>query len=212
MKLPVIVIGGGGHAKVLIDALRLKGIKIIGITEVAPDLIGKQILGITVIGNDEVITAYKSTDLELVNGIGSIGLPLKRKFLFEKFKNLEFVFTSVIHPSAVVASDVFIGEGTQIMAGVVVQTGSKIGCNSIINTKVSVDHDCIIGDHVHLAPGVTLSGDVKVGNGAHVGIGVNIIQGVKVGRSAIVGAGALVLDDVSDEAVVIGVPAKMVRK
>jgi|SRR3990170_5438116 len=212
MKLPVIIIGGGGHAKVLIEALRLNGIKIIGIIEAEPSFVGKQVLGITVIGNNDMISKYKPTDVELVNGIGSVSLPLKRKAIFERFKSLGFMFAKVIHPSAIIASDVFIGEGAQIMAGTIIQPESRIGCNTIVNTKVSVDHDCIIGDHTHLAPGVTLSGRVKIGNETHVGIGANLIQGVKVGRSVVIGAGALVLNDILDEVIAIGVPAKVMQK
>lgn len=211
MKSSVIILGGGGHTKVLIDALHLNGVKIIGITDVDLNLVGRQILGVTIIGKDDIVLESTLKGVELVNGIGSIGLPLNRKGIFERFKNLGFTFAKVIHPSAVIAFDVVVEEGAQIMAGAVVQSGSKIGCNSIINTKASVDHDCIIGNHVHVAPGVTLSGGVKVGNSVHIGTGANIIQNVNIGDNVVIGAGSLVLSDIASDSVVIGVPAEMVR-
>jgi sugar O-acyltransferase (sialic acid O-acetyltransferase NeuD family) len=211
MNLPIIVIGGGGHAKVLIEALHLCSATILGITESDPSKIGTDILGVHVIGSDDIISRYAPGLLHLVNGIGSVHLPKKRKAVFEKFKEKGFTFKTVIHPSAVVASDVIFGEGVQIMAGTVIQPGSRIGVNTIVNTKTSVDHDCLIGEHVHLAPGVTLSGEVVIGNGVHIGTGATVIQGIHIGDESLVGAGALVLEEVLSNIMVTGVPAKAVQ-
>ncbi len=90
-------------------------------------------------------------------------------------------FETVIHPSAVIAPEVHIDDGVQVMAGAIVQPGSWLGENVIINTGARVDHDCTIDAHAHVAPGVTLSGNVHVGNGAHIGAGATVIQGIKVG-------------------------------
>ena len=98
------------------------------------------------------------------------------------------------------------------MAGVVIQPSSMIGRNAIINTRASVDHDCIIGDHVHIAPGVTLSGAVRVEEGAHVGTGCTVIQGVQIGRNSTIGAGSLVLKDVPARTTVYGVPGRVVQR
>lgn len=212
MSLPVLIVGGGGHAKVLIEALHLRSVTILGILDADPALVGQKILGIPVIGGDEKATEYPFNDVRLVNGMGSVDVPDKRIGLFEKFKNQGFSFATVIHPSAVIASDVKLGEGTQIMAGAVIQPGSRIGRNVIINTRASIDHDCQIGDHVHVAPGATLSGGVSVGSKTHIGTGATVIQGIRIGSGSIVGAGALVLKNVPDSVTITGVPSRVVNK
>lgn len=209
---PVIVIGGGGHAKVLIDALLLKGVEILGYSDVNTDQGGNKVLGVPMLGDDGTVLQNRPETVLLVNGVGSVGLPAKRKEIFYKFKDKGFTFASVIHPSAVIASDVEICEGAQIMAGVIIQPGSRIGLNTVVNTGVSVDHDCIIGDHVHIAPGVTISGGVSIGDGVHMGTGAIVIHGINIANGSLVGAGSLVLKDVPEGAKVMGIPAKEMNK
>lgn len=212
MSLPVLVVGGGGHAKVLIEALRLRSMTILGIIDTDTAKIGTEVAGIRVIGDDKAISGYKPETLLIVNGIGSVHLPKMRTDVFEKFKAKGFTFATIIHPSAVVASDVILGEGAQIMAGVVIQPGCVIGANVIVNTRASIDHDCLIEDHVHIAPGVTLSGGVKVGNGVHIGTGATIIQGVAIGKNSVIGAGSVVTGNIESDTEVMGVPAKKIVK
>lgn len=210
MNSPVIILGRGGHARVVIDALILKGISILGFT--VPDYereIGV-IGGIELIGNDEMVLKYTPTSIQLANGLGTVKDTSNRERVFNYFKSKGYQFIEVVHPSSVIAPDVTIGEGVQIMAGAIIQTGSRIGQNTIINTKTSVDHDCLIGSHVHLAPGVTLSGGVKVDDGALIGTGVTIIQGVCIGRNSIIGAGSLVIKNIPEGVTAIGSPAKVV--
>lgn len=204
----IIILGAGGHAKVLIDALLASSAVIAGIVDPDLTLAGTKILGVPVLGGDNVVNEFPPSEVQLVNGLGSVGLPVKRQQLFERFKGMGYNFATVIHPSAVIASDVVLGEGAQVMAGAIIQPGCRIGTNSIINTRASVDHDCIIGDHVHIAPGVTMSGEVQVGNGAHVGTGVAIIQGASIGNDCLVAAGAVVTKDVIAGTMVRGVPAR----
>ncbi len=208
MSLPVIILGAGGHAKVLIDALLSASAVIAGI--VTPDLTlaGTNILGVPVLGGDDVVNEYPPSEIQLVNGLGSVGLPANRQQLFEKFEGMGYKFSTVVHPSAVIASDVVLGEGVQVMAGVVIQPGCRIGINSIINTRASVDHDCAIGDHVHIAPGVTMSGGVKIGMGSHIGTGATVIQGLSIGNGCLVAAGAVVTNNIIAGAMVRGVPAR----
>ncbi|MFC4768239.1 acetyltransferase [Effusibacillus consociatus] len=210
MSLPVIVLGGGGHAKVLLDTLLIQNISVLGFTDPKPEVVLNHVLGIQFLGNDDVVGDYHPDSLGLVNGLGSLRVPVARKRLFDQFKDRGYSFASVIHPSAVIARDVVLSEGIQIMAGAVIQPGSSIGKNTIINTKASVDHDCVIGEHAHLAPGVTLSGGVHVGDGVHIGTGATVIQGVRIGNNSIIGAGALVLKEVPEGVTVVGVPAKEV--
>lgn len=209
MNLPVLVLGGGGHAKVLINSLLSQSVDILGVTDPDAQKHGSTILGIPVIGGDDIVLKYSHEKILLINGLGSIKATTRRKQLYEHYKNLGYSFANVIHPSAVVAPDVKFQEGVQIMAGAIIQPGSSIGQDTIINTKTSIDHDCIIGDHVHLAPGVTLSGNVRVGNGVHVGTGATVIQGIRIENGSLIGAGAVVLRDVPEGSTVLGVPAKV---
>lgn len=208
MSLPVLLLGAGGHAKVLVEALLKAGELIAGIVDPDPKLVGANIFGIPVLGGDSVVSEFPSSEILLVNGLGSVGLLSKRQQLFERFKAMGYNFAIVVHPSAVIASDVGLGEGSQIMAGAVIQPGSCIGMNSIINTRASVDHDCTIYDHVHIAPGVTLSGGVAVGACSHIGTGATVIQGISINNGCLVAAGAVVTKDISDGAKVRGVPAQ----
>ena len=190
------MIGGGGHAKVLIEALNCAGRVILGVLDPALPVAAK-VLGAEVLGDDQWLSAAFPEAVELVNGLGSVpDQSQRRRDVFRRWKALGYSFATVIHPSAIVASDVVLGEGVQIMAGVVMQPGTVIGANTIVNTRVSVDHDCEIGLDCHLAPGVTLSGSVRVGNGAHVGSGATVIQGMVIGENAVIAAGATVYRDV----------------
>lgn len=210
-KKPMIILGAGGHSKVLIDALQRQSANIIGITDPDPSKIGENILGVPVIGDDDVISKHNQESIYLVNGIGMIDSNQRRKDIFYSFKNRGYSFASVIHDSAVISDNAVISEGVQIMAGAVIQPGCKVGSNSIINSRASIDHDTIIGVHVHIAPGVTVSGGVRIGDSTLISAGATIIQGINVGVYAIVAAGAVVIRDVPDKAKVMGVPAKVVK-
>ena len=207
-KRPVIIVGAGGHSKVLTEALLLSGYKILGYTDVKHKSVGKTYLGFPVLGDDKTIKTYHTNKIFLVNGIGSTSdLSLRRK-VYESFYAEGYRFISVVHPSAVLSVDVVIEDGVQIMAGAVVQSGSNIGANTIVNTGAIIDHDSKIGSHVHIAPGVVLSGSVQVKDESHIGVGATIIQGLVIGEKVIVGAGAVVLKNVPNRTKVFGVPAK----
>lgn len=212
LEIPAIIIGGGGHAKVLIHALQLRQIPILGIVDEDNTKIGTTVMGVRVLGDDSFVKDYASEKICLVNGLGSIGSVCLRKKVYLRFKEQGYTFRSVIHPAAVVAADVILAEGVQIMAGAVIQPGCTIGCNAIINTRASIDHDCRIGDHAHIAPGCVLSGGVSIGAETHLGTGSVVIQGKTIGSGALVGAGAVVVGDVAAGKMVCGVPAKSVER
>ncbi len=206
--LPVIILGAGGHAKVLIDALRLQSVEILGIVDVDPNKKGLELMGVSIIGSDEDVMKYDSQKIRLINGIGSVRVGSLRRQLFEIFKCQGYHFEKVIHPSAIIANEVILSEGAQVMAGAIIQTGSQICMNAIINTGSLVDHDCEIGSHAHISPGAVLSGRVVVGENSHIGTGAVIIQGVRVGSNSLVAAGAVVIRDMSSNVTVAGVPAR----
>lgn len=199
-----VLLGAGGHAKVVVDALRSQGIKIDGVVD--PELAKASSFwrGLRVLGNDDWLIAQEPKEFILVNGVGSLPGNSLRQRLFERFKSAGFEFLSVIHSSTTIGSDVTLGEGSHIMAGVVLQADSCIGSNTIINTGATVDHDCQIGKSVHIAPGVNVSGDVVIEDDVHVGTGSSVIQGVTIGKCSIVGAGAVVVQSVPPASKVIG--------
>jgi len=209
MSLPIIIIGAGGHAKVLLSILKARSADVYGVTDVSNNLCGKNLKGIPILGNDDIILDYPPDTIVLVNGIGSVSSMEKRKSIYDKFKGDGYSFMNVVHPSALIMDDVHLDEGVQIMAGAIVQTGSRIGANSIINTGGIVDHDCVIGEHVHIAPGAVLSGGVQISDRSHVGTSATIIQGITVGEGAVIGAGAVVVRDVPAWKKMTGVPAKV---
>lgn len=204
----MIIIGAGGHAKVLIDALKLMAANILGISDTDPSLLGKKILGVPVRWNDQEIQVMPPESVYLINGLGGVRDTIQRRSIFELFKSLDFTFSQVIHPAAVISGEAVLAEGVQVMAGAIVQAGSLIAEDTLINTKASVDHDCRIGRHVHLAPGVTVCGHVVIGEAVFVGSGATVIQGVKIGKNSLIAAGTLVRRDVPPGSKVMGVPGR----
>jgi UDP-perosamine 4-acetyltransferase len=211
MTSPVIIIGAGGHARVLISTLKTLRREIIGILHPDLTMARQMIQGIPVLGDDDKVLEYPPDEIELVNGIGSVSSTEKRKSIYTRFKHNGYSFAQVIHPAATIAGDVRLMEGVQIMAGVVVQTGCVIGDNAIVNTGAVIDHDCTIGEHVHIAPGAVLSGGVNIGAMSHIGTGAIVIQGITIGEGALIGAGAVVLRDVPPGKKMVGNPAREMK-
>lgn len=202
------MLGGGGHAKVVMEVLRLCGKTVLGFTDPATR---DPISGIPWLGKDDVVNQYSPGDIFLVNGIGSVGDNSRRKKLFLSWKEEGYSFPAIIHPSVILSPDTVLEEGVQVMAGAVIQAGGHIGPNTIINTRATIDHDATIGGHVHIAPGCILSGNVTVGNDAHLGPGAILIQGLTIGKNSIVAAGAVVVKDVDENEKVAGVPARKIK-
>ncbi len=210
MNRPVIVIGAGGHAHVLLDVLLMSGAQLLGFVDANTDLAGETNRGVPILGDDDIIYGYDPEHIVLVNGIGSARSTDLRRSVYDRFSAAGYRFVHAIHPSAVISSTVVLKAGVQIMAGAIIQPDALIEEDVLVNTGVIVDHDCRIGAHVHLGPGVTLSGSVGVGAGSHIGTGATVIQGVQIGSGVLVAAGAVVVNDVRDGQHVMGVPAREV--
>ncbi|THB65922.1 MAG: acetyltransferase [Gammaproteobacteria bacterium] len=195
MTRPLIIIGAGGHASVLVDVLRLQQQELLAI--VSLDRMPKRLVldEITQYSNDDDILEHDKSEVLLVNGIGSMPEGKARYEIFKKFCSLGYKFETIVAPSAIVSPFAKLGSGVQIMAGAIVQAGAVIGDNTIINTGAIIDHDCVIGANNHIAPGVTLSGQVKTGNHVHIGTGACVINLVSIGESAVVGVGAIISQD-----------------
>jgi len=205
----IVIIGGGGHAKVLIDIFNMSGqYEIMGILDTQRET-GLSILNIPVLGNDDLLEGlYKKGIKNACIAIGSINDNSKRKMLYKRVKQIGFSIPFLTHPQAIISRNARISEGVQVMAGVVIHAESLIEENTIINTGSIVEHDCYISRHVHICPGVVISGGCKINEGAFIGAGSTIIQGIKIGKNVTVGAGSVVIRDVADGSKVMGVPAK----
>ncbi len=192
----VIILGAGGHAKVVAEALRKSHNMVIGC--LAPDTVpGSERCGTVVLGSTKVHEDYPPDNVVLANGIGAMPGNKARWREAARMRELGYKFINVIHPAAVIAEDVTLAEGVQIMAGVVIQPGVDVGLDSIINTGVLLDHDCIIGPNCHIAPGVVCSGGVSIDSDVYVGTGSAIIQGISVGQGSVVAAGSVVFKDLT---------------
>ena len=200
-----MIMGAGGHAKVLIDALKKLDRTILGILDPSHSM--SAVLGIPVLGGDEELERYPPDQVDLINGLGSFKMGSSREQLFNKFKDRDYNFSSVIHPNAILSESCCLGEGVQILAGAIIQVGVELGQNVIVNTGALVDHDCHIGEHCHIAPGVALSGNVIVNKGTHVGTGTTIIQGIEIGEECLIGAGSVVIRSLPDGVQAYGNPA-----
>ena len=192
--------GASGHAKVILDILRVSGINVQGFIDDDPSK--KELWGIPVLGDTQ---AYQSSWTPCLISIGNNRL---RKKVADA---VESTYSTAIHPSALIADSVEIGEGTVLMAGSVINPDTRIGRHVIVNTRASVDHDCSISDFVHIAPGSTLCGGITVGEGTLIGSGATILPNVTIGKWATIGAGATVTQDIPDNATAVGCPAKIIK-
>jgi sugar O-acyltransferase (sialic acid O-acetyltransferase NeuD family) len=209
----VIGVGAGGHARMIIEILQLaKGYEVVGLLDPRPDLARKEVLGVPVLGNDELLPQlYAQGVCHAFIGLGGTGDNRPRQRLYEIVRAHSFEAVRAIHPRAIIAQSAEIGPGATIMAGAIINASARLGQNVIVNTGAVVEHDCILEDHVHVATAASLASTVHVMEGAHIGLGARIRQCVRIGRNAVVGAGAVVVNDIPDEVVVVGVPARVLR-
>lgn len=207
---PLIVLGAGGHAKVLIDALRLAGRRVLFAVDADPARHGGSVAGVSIRGGDDLVLSQAPADVLLVHGLGSTRQCEDRLRLFDRMKQHGYRFARVVHPSAVVSPTAHLAEGAQILAGAVIQTDAVLEDDVIVNTNASVDHDCRVGRHSHVGPAACLGGGVRVGERTHIGAGATIIQYRTLGAGVLVGAGAVVVRDLPDGVTAYGVPARIV--
>lgn len=200
--MSVLVVGGGGHAKVVVATLRAAGHAVAGVLDDAPGAGGRTVLGVPVLGPVGQLGKHAGP------AVLAIGSNRVRHRLAEAYPEIEWL--RVVHPAATVHTSVRVGEGTVVFAGAVLQPDAEIGRHVIINTGATVDHDSRLGDFVHVAPGSHLSGAVTVEEGGFLGVGASAAPGVTVGAWGTVGAGGVVIRDLPPNVTSVGVPARPV--
>ena len=209
----VLLIGASEHAKVVMDVIEKEGkYEIYGLIDsykpAGNDVFGYKILG----AEDTLVDLFMAG--EVTGGIITIGDNWMRHKMAEKIKPIlpGFNFITAVHPTASIARGVTIGAGSVLMAGVIVNSDSKIGEFCILNTRSSLDHDCVMGDFSSLAPGVITGGKVSIGAFSAISLNASIIHGVSIGEQTVLGAGAVALKDIPAYCVAYGAPAKVIRK
>lgn len=202
----VLIVGSGGHARVVADILRCQRVPIKGFVDDDPDLWHTEILGLPILGSPDDYERFSPTGLVL--GVGSNS---DRRHIVERLgERAQHLWLNAIHPSAIIAESVRLGVGTVICAGAIITPGSVIGDYVIINTGAAVDHDNLIKNYAHICPGAHLAGSVSIGEGVLIGTGASIIPNVSVGDWATVGAGAVVTKDIPGNVIAKGIPARWV--
>jgi len=195
----VILQGGGGHARVVLDCLLDQGVEVVGIFD--PQLSGS-LHGIAYLG------AYDPSFEPSGKAVIAIGDNAIRRKVAQECKH---AFANAVHPTAVISKRAALGTGDMILHRSIVQASVSIGNHVILNTASQIDHDCVIGDYAHVGPGAVLCGAVTVGEGSFIGAGAVIIPGRAIGKWAIIGAGTVVRTDIPDFAVAVGNPARIIK-
>lgn len=197
-KNSVSLYGASGHCRVIMDIIRGNGGDIRHVIDDNPN----------VLELEHVSVCHKVPDdcEPLIVSIGNCGI---RKRIVEKLSRIRFA--TAISKHSIISPSVNIGEGSVVMAGAVIETAARIGRHCIINTGACINHECKIGDFVHIAPNATVCGDVNIGEGSWIGAGATVVQCLKIGKNCMIAAGAVVIKDVPDNAVVAGVPAKIIK-
>ena len=198
----LIIIGAGGHGKVIADnALKNGYTDICFVDDHAVD----DCMGFPVIGTTANIPEFDDGNTDFIIGIGNNEA---RKRITEQY---DVNWTALIHPSAQIGTDVSIGKGTVVMARAIINAGARIGSHCIINTGAIVEHDNRIDDFVHISPGAALAGSVRVGEGTHIGIGSAVSNNVEICDQCIIGAGAVVVKDIGSRGTYVGVPVRKIK-
>ncbi|MDB9476278.1 acetyltransferase [Dolichospermum circinale] len=207
----IVLLGSSGHALVVIDIVRQQQIYEISglLDDVNFNLHGTYLHGLRILGGKEQLDTLKTQGIDTAFvAIGDCNARIKlSKWVREK----EFKLATIVHSQTVIAPDVFLGYGTLVCAGAVVNSGAKIGNNVIINTSSSVNHECVIEDGVHIGPGVHIGGRTTIKQGAWIGIGATVSDRITIGANSIIGAGAVVVRDIPPGVVAYGVPARVMR-
>ena len=202
----VALLGGGGHAAVVIEAMQASGYAPAFILDRDEACVGGTVLDVPVLGSDDHLRNSDATHFLVT--LGAIGRGTARERLFDVGTSAGLQALSIVHPTAVVSTSAKIGAGTVVLAGAVICARAEIGRNVIVNTRAVVEHDCRVGDHVHVASAACLCGGVRVGDRSLIGAGAIVRQGITIGADVLVALGSAVIADAAARATIMGVPAR----
>jgi UDP-perosamine 4-acetyltransferase len=207
--VPLVVIGGGGHAKVVLDVLRLDArFRVVGVVD--PARVGGQVLEFPVLGGDEILPALKAQGVTAA--FVALGDNRTRQRIGRELRQLGFALPAIVHPTAIISPSARIGAGCVIMAGAKVGPDASVGELAIVNTGAIVEHDAQLGPAAHVAPGCSLAGCVRIGERTLLGIGSVVRPDIRIGDDVVVGAGSAVVADIKNGQTVAGVPARRLPK
>ncbi|WP_029934078.1 acetyltransferase [Thiomicrospira pelophila] len=202
-KTPILLLGGGGHCRALVDVIeQTSDFAVAGIVEAQAT--SGQVLGYPIVGTDVHLPGLVQQTPHCLIGVGQVKQADLRMMLFDLALQAGAQFPAVISPQAYVSEHAEIGEGTVVMHQALINVGAKIGHNCIINSQALIEHDAVIGDHCHISTGAKINGDVTIGKGCLIGSGAMIKQGVKILDNVIIGAGALILKDITRPGCYVG--------
>lgn len=208
--MEAIIVGAGGHGKVVLEILRAAGgVQVIGFIDANPSLVDTQVLDVPVLGHLNILPRLRQRKVH--HAIVAIGDNAARQSYCQLLHQHGFELINAIHPSAVVSPSARIGKNVVVAAGAVVGTDSHLADGVIVNTAAVVDHECQVAEFAHLCPGSLLAGRVTIAAAAFIGMGAKVIQCLTVASGAVVGAGAVVIRDVPPAITVVGVPARQVQ-
>jgi len=206
----VFLYGSSGHAKVIIDIIEGAGLfRIVGLIDDDPALAGVSLMGYPILGPGSRLSELVSFDMDV---IVSIGHNATRRAIAERLTAVGYRLATAVHVRATVSRDVEIGPGSVVMAGAIINAGSRLGPLTILNTGAQIDHDCHIGTACHMAPASCLCGTVRIGDETFIGAGSVVIQNRTIGDRVVVGAGATVVNDFPSDVTVVGTPARPLAK
>lgn len=205
----LLVIGAGGHGKVVADAAMEMGrwSRIGFVDDRYGDL--QRVAGVQVVGS---LAELRSLRNEWSAAVVALGDARRRLEIMNDVRQFKFELPVICHPSAVLSRLVTVGAGTVILSQVAINADTSIGAGCIVNTGATVDHDCQLDDGVHVCPGVSLAGNVRIGARSWIGIGSTVRQAISIGRDVLIGAGSVVVRDVPDAVTAYGVPARVRSK
>ncbi len=204
----LVVVGGGGHAKVILEILRAASPPwdIVGIVDADPD--PRSVLGVPVLGRDSLLPSLRAEGVNAA--FVAIGENELRQKLAISTQDLGFELVNAISPAATLSPSARLGRGVAIMAGAVINAAADIGDLSIINTGALIDHDVQVGEAAHIAPGCAIAGNVAIGERAFIGVGATVLPGISIGEDAMIGAAACVIHDIAARTTAVGVPARVI--
>ncbi len=212
-KEKIIIIGAGLHAGPVLELVQLsKHYTIAGYIDNSSKLQNQKPRNIPVLGDDSILNKLKNMGINAaVLGLGH-EYSKTRKKIFRELKSLGLDFPNFIHPQAVISNSVKLGQGIVAMAGAIANPNCNIEDICVLNTNSSLDHDCNLGENVFISPGVCLGGKVAVDDNTFIGIGSSIIDKIKIGKNSYIGAGSVIVENMPDNVLVYGNPARVIKK